>query len=59
LDNSLTMESTSQEVNKSYHLVQTQVNTHLHGEITKEKCFQTTILDDDFGHDWGPIVQIF
>jgi hypothetical protein len=45
-------------MHKSYHLVHTQVKTHLHGEMTKEKRFQTTI-PDDFGHDSGPILHVF
>jgi hypothetical protein len=47
------------KLHKSYHLVQTQVKTHLHGEITKAKGFQTIVPDEYFGHDWGPILHVF
>jgi hypothetical protein len=42
-------------LHKSYHRVQTQVKTYLHGEVTKANGFQSIVADDNFGHDWGPI----
>jgi hypothetical protein len=38
---------------KPYRLVKTEENSQLHGEMTKEKRFPTTI-PDDFGYDIGP-----
>jgi hypothetical protein len=50
----------NQQVNKLYksnHLAETDVEPQLHGEMTKEKSFQMTILYD-FGHDLGPILCV-
>jgi hypothetical protein len=49
-------------LHKSYHRVQTQVKTYLNGEVAKAngfECLQSIVTDDDFGHDWGPILNVF
>ena len=37
------------KLHKSYHLVQTQINTYFNGQFTKENKLQSVIADDDLG----------
>jgi hypothetical protein len=32
---------------------------YLHKDATKADKFQTVVVDEDYGHDWGPNLHVF